>query len=74
MGNKYTIIKPIIVDAKPEVVFKILTEVGKWNLWTKSIKSITLLNKNRFEKGTKVKVVQPKLLSITWEVVEIEKD
>ena len=74
MGNKYIIRKVIIVNAKPEIIFKILTGVANWNLWTKSVKSITLLNKNSFDKGTKVKVVQPKLLPITWEITEIEKD
>ena len=74
MGYKYKISKTINVNARPEIIFKILAEIGNWNLWTKSIKSITLLNKNILEKGTKVKIVQPKLLPITWEVTEIEKD
>ena len=74
MKNKYIIRKPIVANAKPETIFKILTDVGKWNLWTKSVKRITLLNKNNFDRGTKVRVVQPKLLPITWEVTEIEND
>jgi uncharacterized membrane protein len=74
MGNKYSISKTVIINARPEFIFKILADVVTWNLWTKSVKSIRLLNKNSFDKGTKVRVVQPKLLPITWEVTEIEKD
>lgn len=74
MDYEYRISKTINVNARPETIFKVLTEIGNWNLWTKSVKSITLLNKNIFEKGTKVKIVQPKLLPTLWEVTEIEKD
>ena len=74
MGYKYRISKTINVNAGPEIIFKILTEIGNWSLWTKSVKSIKLINKNIFEKGTKVKISQPKLLPTTWEVTEIQKD
>ena len=74
MGHKFMISKTINVEARPEIIYKILTEIGNWNLWTKSVRSIKLLNKKIFEKGAKVKIVQPKLLPTTWEVTEIEKD
>jgi uncharacterized membrane protein len=74
MHGKYSISKTILVNARAEIVFKILIDVGNWRSWTRSIKRIELLNKKNFEIGTKVKVVQPKLLPITWEVTELEKD
>jgi len=74
MNHKYCVSKTIIVNARAEIIFKILIDVRNWNLWTKSIKRIELLNKSNFETGTKIKIVQPKLLPITWEVTEIEKD
>ncbi|HET6769258.1 MAG TPA: SRPBCC family protein [Chitinophagaceae bacterium] len=74
MSYKYRISKTMNVNARPEIIFKILTEVGKWTLWTKSVKSMTLLNKDIFEQGTKIKIVQPKLLPMTWKVTKMEKD
>jgi len=74
MGKKYCINKNIIINARPEQIFRVLADVENWNLWTSSVKRITIINDIKFNKGTKVKVVQPKLLPAVWEITEIEKN
>ena len=70
----YSISKNILINAKPEYIFRVLADIENWNLWTSSIKKIVIINDTEFNKGTKVKVVQPKLLPAVWEITEIEKD
>lgn len=74
MGKKYSISKNILINAKPEYIFRVLADIENWNLWTSSIKKIIIINDTKFNKGTKVKIVQPKLLPAVWEITEIEKD
>lgn len=74
MAKKFTITKSTITEAVPSVIFKVLTEVEHWHFWTASVKKITLINSNILEKGSRAKVVQPKLPSAVWKVTDIEKN
>lgn len=74
MGKKYSISKNILINAKPEHIFRVLADIENWSSWTSSVKKIMIINDMKFNKGAKVKVVQPKLLSAVWEITEIEKD
>lgn len=74
MDKKYRISKNIIINARPEQIFRVLADIENWNLWTSSVKRITLINDIKFSKGTKARIVQPKLLPALWEITEIEKN
>lgn len=74
MSKKYSVSKNILINARPEYIFRVLADIENWNLWTSSIKKIIIINDTKLNKGTKVKIVQPKLLSTVWEITEIEKD
>jgi hypothetical protein len=74
MHKKYSISRNVLINAKPEHIFRVLADIENWSLWTSSIKKIMIVNDTRLNKGTKVKIVQPKLLSAVWEITEIEKD
>jgi hypothetical protein len=71
MSNRLEIQKSSIIHARPAVIFKILTDVENWNTWTASVKKSTLLNNTKFSVGANVKIVQPKLLPVTWEITDI---
>ena len=74
MDKKYRISKNIIIYARPEQIFRVLADIENWNLWTSSIKRIAIINGIKFNKGTKARIVQPKLLPALWEITEIEKN
>lgn len=71
MNRKLEIQKTLIIRARPSLIFKVLTDVENWNTWTASVRKSSLLNGAPFAIGTKVKIVQPKLLPLTWEITEI---
>lgn len=71
MDRKLEIQKCFIVQAKPALIFKILTDVENWNTWTASVRKSTLLNGATFAIGTKVKIIQPKLFPVIWEITEM---
>ena len=72
--GKYSISKNIMINADPKHIFSVWTDIENWKLWTSSIKRITIINDIKFCKGTKARIVQPKLLPGVWEITEIEKD
>jgi len=74
MGKKYCISKNIIINARPEQIFRVLADIENWNQWTPSVKRITIVNDIKFNKGTKARIVQPKLLPALWKITEIEKN
>ena len=71
MSAKYYIEKSLIINANPKEVYTILTRLEYWNRWTKSISSISLLDRNKFKVGARIKVLQPKLPSAIWTIAEI---
>jgi len=50
-----------------------LADIENWNQWTSSVTRITIVNDIKFNKGTKARIVQPKLLPALWKITEIEK-
>ena len=74
MNNKYSIEKSSVINAEPKVIYTILTRLENWNQWTKSITSISLLNTEEIEVGTRIKVIQPKLSPATWTITEIKEN
>jgi hypothetical protein len=74
MNSKYSIEKSLIINAEPKDIYTILTRLENWNQWTKSITSISLLNAEKIEVGTRIKVIQPKLSPATWTITEIKEN
>ncbi len=69
--QKINIKKSVIINNEISKVYKILVDVEKWNLWTKSINKISFLENNKFEINGKVRVEQPKLPPTVWTITEI---
>jgi len=74
MSKNYRISRSLVIHADQEKVFKIMTDVEHWNRWTASVKSATLLNTKVLSLNAKVKMYQPKLLPVIWEVTAMEEN
>ena len=61
----------IDIDAPPERVFEVMTDVTRWHEWTPSITSVTLLDGRPFVVGTRARIRQPKLPPALWTVSRI---
>jgi hypothetical protein len=69
--NSNRITKDLIIHSTPEQIFKTLSDVEHWNLWTKSINSISFVDSDHFAEGGKAKVIQPKLFPAIWTITEV---
>jgi len=57
------------IKAPVSKVWATLMDVERWHEWTKSIQSVTPLEKGPLALGSRYRIVQPKLSPLVWEVV-----
>lgn len=69
-----TFTKTIDIQAPPQRVWEIMSDVERWHEWTPSITSIERLDRGSFQVGSRARVRQPKLRPAVWQVTELEKD
>ena len=62
----------VVIEAEPEKVWAEIVDVERWHEWTESITSIELLSDGPLHEGSRARVKQPRLLTATWEVTEID--
>jgi uncharacterized membrane protein len=67
-----TFTKSIHIDAPPETVWKVMTDVERWPDWTRSITTLKRLDKGPFAVGSRARVKQPKLLPAVWTVTRLD--
>ena len=74
MDMSFEIKKSSIIHAKSVIIFKVLADVENWNKWTGSVKKSELVKGDTFALGSKIKIIQPKLRPVIWEITEIQSD
>jgi uncharacterized membrane protein len=61
----------VTVQAPPERVWAIFSDVAKWPEWTSTVDSVERLDEGRIHVGAKTRIRQPKLPVAVWEVTEV---
>lgn len=70
MGERiYT--ETIVVSAPAEVVWDVLADVARWPEWTESMREVGLLDSPPLREGSRVRIKQPRLPTVTWTVEEV---
>jgi len=71
MGSDRVERASIAIDAPIEVVWSVFTDVERWPTWASSFTSVELIN-GPMRLGAKVRIRQPRLPSVVWEVTKWE--
>ena len=61
------------IDAPPEQVWVVMSDVERWHEWTPTITSVRRTNTGPFRIGARARVHQPKLLPADWVVTSLEE-
>jgi uncharacterized membrane protein len=61
----------ITINANPEAVWKVLSDVAHWHEWTPTVTKVEVLNTPELKLGNRYKVIQPKLQPAEWTVTEL---
>jgi uncharacterized protein YndB with AHSA1/START domain len=64
--------RSIDIEADPDRVWAVLTDVERWPEWTHSMVEVRRQGDGELTVGTKVRIRQPKVPAVTWEVTEVE--
>jgi uncharacterized membrane protein len=59
----------ITINANQESVWKILSDVSRWNEWTTTVTRVEVLNTSELKLNSRYKVFQPKLQPALWTVI-----
>jgi uncharacterized membrane protein len=63
----------VTISTSPAQVWSVLTDVERWPEWTASVEHLTILGDGPLAEGTKVRMKQPRLPSMVWEVTELRQ-
>jgi uncharacterized protein YndB with AHSA1/START domain len=61
----------IDIDAPPQRVWEVMTDVERWPVWTASVTSVKLTERGALRVGARARIQQPRLPAVTWEVTEL---
>jgi len=62
----------IEIDAPLEAVWAVLADVERWPEWDKSMQRVEFVAGAGLKRGAKVRIKQPRLPVMVWEVIEVE--
>jgi hypothetical protein len=67
-----TMTHTITIDADPETIWSVYTDVAHWPDWTASVTSSIVEPSGPLAAGTRAVIKQPKFPRVAWTVTEIE--
>ena len=59
------------IDAPPERVWSVISDVERWHEWTPSVRRITRMGGGEFVPGSRILIRQPKFPPAMWTLVEV---
>jgi uncharacterized membrane protein len=62
----------IDIDASRERVWAVLIDIERWPEWTRSMTSLEHLDAGELRAGSRVRIKQPRLPTVVWQVTELE--
>src|SRR4051794_6249973 len=62
----------VIIDAASDAVWAVYADVEHWPEWTKSVREVRYVSGDRVVEGARVRIRQPKLPTVTWQVATVE--
>lgn len=60
------------IDATPERVWEVMSDVERWPEWTETVTAVTRLDADSLGLGSRVKIEQPKLPATEYVVTEFD--
>lgn len=63
----------VFIDASPDRVWAVMSDIERWHEWTPSVRSIRRTNTGPFRIGAKARVMQPKLPAADWIVTAVHE-
>ncbi len=62
----------IAIVAPREYIWSVLIDVARWPEWTASMTRLQFVTGDRIAVGSRVKIKQPRMPAVVWEVTEVE--
>jgi uncharacterized protein YndB with AHSA1/START domain len=62
----------VIIEAPVERVWEVFTDVDRWPEWTPSVTRAAVIAGDGVAIGARVRIKQPRLPEMTWEVTRVE--
>ena len=61
------------IDASPERVWAVMSDIERWHEWTPTIRSVRRTNAGPFRIGARARIHQPKLPAADWIVTALQE-